>query len=216
MTSSKKYPFGEPLSKTEFTNRFEIKKKGGKIVLDNLDTKVWGEVNEDNLRDFCMFRLFDYSEALKIAEQQIVDMQKPEPFIPQDYGFSDLVITGKTYYSKGDCKIARMEDDEWIVQLSDEDTVIFLTMPDKQTAETVLSAMGIINLADHSDPVVYTLQDKTITEDEKDKILLIIGKELSEIDDMMANPDILEGAKETLEERKIFLRNETNKLFKNK
>lgn len=99
---TKGYPYGTIISQ----ERFKIRPN---IILDRKDknkTKLWmskGEFPEYRpagwlqrfiagpLIDFLEFRIFDYAEALLVAENQIGHLLEERPFIPEYFGFIKTV-----------------------------------------------------------------------------------------------------------------------------
>ncbi|HHT9135812.1 MAG TPA: hypothetical protein ACFYEK_01065 [Candidatus Wunengus sp. YC60] len=96
---SKGYPHDEPISQKRFANRLNILPDGESKIqihptsaypqfkgISWLQDQLFGRVTS-----FLRHRLFDYHEALKAAEAQIIDILFDRPFLPEDFGFEKLV-----------------------------------------------------------------------------------------------------------------------------
>lgn len=96
---SKGYPHDAPISQQRFANRLNIHvdSKGFIQVLKSdkyplyrgiswLQNILFGKTTS-----FLKHRLYDYHEALKAAEDQIVEILFDRPFLPEDFGFEKLV-----------------------------------------------------------------------------------------------------------------------------
>lgn len=190
----KMYPYGEPVSRLDFPNRIETELVEGKVVASiNMTNypQYKTSATDAEMKNFLLDRIHDYSNALARSEQQIVDMQRPEPFIPQDYGFELSMINNQSYYSNGYYNITRGTDDVWVFHILRNDTFVNFDLPDKATAETVLLALGAIKVDEVKSDEVHTLQDKTLTDSEKDRVVNKCNGELKEIEAMLNGPNML-------------------------
>lgn len=197
------YPYGEPVSMKEFVNRIDTEITERK-VLATFSKEHYPHAPEfvsSPSTDFLLDRLHDYSTALKMAEDQIIDMQKPEPFLPEDFGFTPTIIDEKTYYSNKFGSMARMEDDKWMLQLGP--ALIPVTLPDRFTAHVVLVAIGLVQHENLINTQVHKLEAKDLNEDEKATVIRLCQKQLDEIEAMLTGNDMLsEEQKEILNGRK--------------
>lgn len=92
------YPYEKVETDFLFPNRLAVRREeDGKISVDFDETKFPPVETEIQERDFILFRLFDYSEALKVAEDQIRTLLEEEPFIPEEFGF-EVVAKPETIY----------------------------------------------------------------------------------------------------------------------
>lgn len=147
----KGYPFDEVKSKELFPNRLNPQMKDNKVGI-TIDPEVFPDyyTEKQPITDFLLARIYDYHNALDIAEQQIKDMNEEYPFIPEDFNFSpdklptqDSDITQKTFYSKGSCLITRAEDDKW--HLVAPGISCRINIKNASTAYTILKALEIIS-----------------------------------------------------------------------
>jgi hypothetical protein len=98
---SKGYPFDKVMSQERFKNR-------PVIVLNTENYKVESQWDKEtfptykkpnflqrllagSIINFLTFRLFDYAEALIVAENQIKHILQDEPFIPEEFGFVKML-----------------------------------------------------------------------------------------------------------------------------
>lgn len=141
------YPYGDPKSQEVFPNRLEINLVDGKVSV-HVNTETYILTEEDDFKDFILDRLFDYSNALSIAEQQVRDLQVDYPFIPQDLGFeeTDVVFEGDGFvpkcYKKGKHLLGRVAgtDHDWFLS---EHGIIKLETAN--IAFTVFRSLGVID-----------------------------------------------------------------------
>lgn len=87
------YPYSEPASIKMLADKYRLhpnQSSDGRIALD-INEEAYPDIkmNEEKseTEDFLIFRLFEYSEALNIAEGQIIDMLHEDPFIPESMNF---------------------------------------------------------------------------------------------------------------------------------
>lgn len=95
----KSLPFIAIASIELFKNRPKIwLGEHGNVFVD-IDEKIWGKVEQDDagLKEFAMHRLYDFDQALQMAEGQIIEILKEEPFIPEDFGF-ELIYKPETIH----------------------------------------------------------------------------------------------------------------------
>jgi len=82
------YPYRCVETESLFPNRPEVTMGEDGIVHVAFSEEHFGKMETElQMNDFILFRLFDYSEALKIAEAQIKTLLEEEPFIPEEFGF---------------------------------------------------------------------------------------------------------------------------------
>lgn len=167
---TKGYPYEKIISQERFKNRL-------KIILDRTGvrkkedvTNIWADpiLYPDykpatwlqrkiagKVIDFLEFRLFDYAEALLVAENQIEHLLEERPFIAEDFGFVKTVgpkdihdNPTKIYTSKWNDNISIFENDdeehEWHMLTRAEgfhDTKLIL--PNHRIAYAAFLALGI-------------------------------------------------------------------------
>lgn len=107
-TTKTRYPYHQVESIEQFKNRPELTIVDGKVIMlvdvniyprfkdITIDSEGAAE-NKQLMIDFLMDRLFDYSEALKTAEDQIKELLSEDPFIPEQFGF-ELVHKPETIH----------------------------------------------------------------------------------------------------------------------
>lgn len=186
---TKGYPWDTIISKERFGVR-------PNIIIDLKDarkTKFWVNKNEypeyraaswlqrkiaGRLIDFLEFRIFDYTEALHVAETQIAHMQEEQPFLAEDFGFVKTVgpteISDnplKIYTSKYDDRLSIFRNDdeehEWhllrrVADGSFGDTT--LQLPNHRIAYAAFLALGVKVEDDES-------QEKEIMRDKQEKLI---------------------------------------------
>lgn len=154
-TTKTRYPYDRVETLAIFSNRVAfVQDKEGKVGCSiDLEKypqlKAWNLETEDSVEnkqlmiDFLMDRAFDFQEALKVAENQILELLDEDPFIPEQFGF-ELVHKPETihdspiriYQSKYDDNytlhrpVGDVFDDSWdpsiwILQHKNEDNTIF-------------------------------------------------------------------------------------------
>jgi hypothetical protein len=164
---TKGYPHEGVISR----ERFKIRPN---IILDRKDKnkiKLWmnkGEYPEykpatwlqklfaGKLIDFLEFRLFDYAEALMVAENQIDHLQEEQPFIPEDFGFIKAVgpkeifdDPTKIYTSKYDENVSLFRNDdeecEWhmLKRIDGAFNDTKLLLPNHRIAYAAFTALGV-------------------------------------------------------------------------
>ena len=167
---TKGYPFDIVMSKDRFKNRpivlldFANKER----ILIEVDPIVYPTFKKPSLLaklfggktiDFLLHRLFDYAEALTVAETQVEHLLTDDPFIPEDFGFFKAVgpktihdNPSKIYISKHNeaVSIFRNADPEkkydWRVlvrKTSDSFTETQLCLPNHRIAYAAFYALGI-------------------------------------------------------------------------
>lgn len=212
----KKYPFGDAASKLDFPNRIPTSIVDGKVLAeinhDHYPQMDLIEKGEMEFKDFLLDRIHDYNCALELAEKQILDMQNPAPFIPQDYGFEYVGETrGDSFYTKGDVRLSR-SGDMWFVTRGKE--FFSLLLRDEQTAETVLHAMGVIRPEDVQDTVVHTLIENKLSDMEKDVILSTLDKEIYSVEVLLKDPVLNETSRGLLNEKIGLLKQQIEETLK--
>lgn len=156
------YPFDGPKTREIFPNRLNPSLREGKVLI-NIDPEVFPDFykEEQQLTDFLLDRIFDYHNALNVAEQQIFDMSEEYPFIPEDFNFkedelpegsSESFINKKFYYNDNGHIITRLSDNEWMIT-SNTMNPIKLTINNSREAYTTLKALAIIT-DDEFEPIV--------------------------------------------------------------
>jgi hypothetical protein len=164
---TKGYPYDTIISQ----ERFKVRPY---VILDHKDkrkTKFWVDKGTftdykpatwlqrkiaGKLIDFLEFRIFDYAEALYVAETQITHLQEEQPFLPEDFGFIKTVgpveihdNPVKIYTSRYNDTISLFRNDEqeceWIllkrVNGTFQDTK--LQIPNHRIAYAAFLALGI-------------------------------------------------------------------------
>lgn len=165
---TKGYPYDIIISKDRFKHRLDPildRSKGDRIML-TVNPEVYPEFTGIRwfhrlfagwLIDFLMFRVFDYAEALLVAETQIEHLLKEEPFLPEDFGFIKIVgpkeISDnpvKIYSSKYNEKISLFrnleQDCEWVLIEKGEDSAFKQTMlqlPNHRIAYAAFTALSV-------------------------------------------------------------------------
>lgn len=91
-STHKGYPYAGVVTKQTMPNRPALSMGEDKKIYidwnpDEFTQKVDGDGPRTQLEDFLLFRLYDYQEALLLAEGQIVDFLSETPFIPEKFGF---------------------------------------------------------------------------------------------------------------------------------
>ncbi len=154
-TTKTRYPYDRVETMAIFPNRVEFtQNQEGKIGC-NIDVekypqlKAWNLETEDSkenkqlMIDFLMDRAFDLQEALKVAENQILELLDEDPFIPEQFGFelvhkpetihdSPIRVYQSTYDDNytlhrpvGDVFDDNWDPSIWILQHKNEDNTIF-------------------------------------------------------------------------------------------
>ncbi len=154
-TTKTRYPYDRVESMAIFGNRVSFEQSpDGKIGVfidaekypnfKNIHIDSEGAIeNKQLMIDFLMDRAFDFQEALKVAENQILELLDEDPFVPEQFGF-ELVHKPETihdspiriYQSKYDDNytlhrpVGDVFDDNWdpsiwILQHKNEDNTIF-------------------------------------------------------------------------------------------
>lgn len=169
---TKGYPYEKVISQERFKNRI-------KIILDRRHTRKNKDVTElyadpllypdykpatwlqrfiaGKIIDFLEFRIFDYAEALMVAESQIQHILEEQPFLPEDFGFIKTVgpkdVTDnptKIYTSKYNDKISLFqndeEDNEWVLLTRRDDGSYFdtkLQIPNHRIAYALFYGLNV-------------------------------------------------------------------------
>lgn len=82
------YPFDKIVTAEAMPHRLDCKQGPDGRVLINWDASIFGaHETMEELKDFLIHRLFDYSEALKISEDQIRSLLDEMPFMPEEFNF---------------------------------------------------------------------------------------------------------------------------------
>lgn len=182
------YPHDAIHSADAFKNRPRVEQdKETKKIYVGINPEVWGEVNEENIKDFLIHRLFDYSNALDIAEGQIQDMLTEDPFMPEDFGFElihkpkemkDAVmrIYGSVYddrytlYRKPvstEDTLSDIDPSMWVLMKADKEASIFttqeLSFPCARIAYAVFSSMKIPMLPPQHEAEAVEPSEQVIT-----------------------------------------------------
>lgn len=131
-STTKGYPYDTIISQ----ERFKIRPN---IILDRNDknkTKFW--INEGDypgyrkadwlqrlfardIIDFLEFRIFDYAEALFVAETQIAHLQEEQPFLPEDFGFVKTVGPKEIFDNPTKIYTSRYNESVSLFQNDDEE-----------------------------------------------------------------------------------------------
>jgi hypothetical protein len=164
---TKGYPYDTVISR----ERFKIRPN---IILDRKDknkTKLWMNKGDypdyrpaswlqekiaGKLIDFLEFRIFDYAEALMVAESQIDHLLEEGPFLPEDFGFIKTVgpkeifdNPAKIYTSKYDDSISLFRNDneecEWhmLKRVNGAFNDTKLLLPNHRIAYAAFLALGV-------------------------------------------------------------------------
>jgi len=211
---SRTYPFGEPRTKETFPFRLNPELVDNKVQI-TIDPAVYPPANhtfltDTHLKDFLLARIADYHQALETAEHQIVDMQTPTPFIPEDFGFKKFEIENAgLVYRKDECIIMR-QGDFWFATIPGSS--LKLTLPDAETARTVLIALGVITGLETLE--IPMVEDVKLSPEEIEKAIILTEQSISECEELLANPDIDNTMRLKVEKRKLDLELELTK-FKN-
>lgn len=152
------YPHNGIKSLEILPNRVGATLVSGKVMLVMNKEHFTFPKSIESQRDFCFDRIYDYTNALAIAEQQISDMQAEYPFIPQSFGFqeTDLILNphgfSPTCYTKGKYMIANVEDYKWIITGVNNGDGITIDLPNIDVAFITLRALGVISDDQFNDP----------------------------------------------------------------
>ena len=91
---NKGYPYERVESRHLFSNRVELRQNQEGHIGLHVDYTTFPQAKEafesDDKRliiDFLMDRLFDFQEALILAEEQVISILTEDPFIPEEFGF---------------------------------------------------------------------------------------------------------------------------------
>lgn len=86
---NKGYPYLEIVTEAVFPNRVKVGMDENGMVAIDYDKEVFpADIQSASQKEqFLLHRLFDFSEALKVAEDQIRTLLEEEPFIPEEFGF---------------------------------------------------------------------------------------------------------------------------------
>lgn len=181
---TKGYPYDIIISKERFKNRLGLlldRSKNNRIQLtvDKATYPSFPGVTwyhrffTGQLIDFLFFRLFDYAEALTVAENQIEDLLTEGPFIPEDFGFFKAVGPKEIsdnptviYISRYDENISifrnTVEEYEWRLVKNEngnfKDTK--LTLPSHRIAYAAFFALGIQVETSQTPDIMRTKKDK--------------------------------------------------------
>ncbi len=108
-TTKTRYPYDRVESMAIFGNRVSFEQSpDGKIGVfidaekypnfKNIHIDSEGAIeNKQLMIDFLMDRAFDFQEALKVAENQILELLDEDPFVPEQFGF-ELVHKPETIH----------------------------------------------------------------------------------------------------------------------
>lgn len=125
---TKGYPHDQPVSREKFVVRPILVLNPDNRIVVSADEKCYPdfewptEEKFDNTHNWLTNRLYDFQQALLTAEQQIDDMLKDYPFIPEDFGFkkiygpktiSDPPTSVYMSIYDGNISIFRGQDDIW-------------------------------------------------------------------------------------------------------
>lgn len=146
------YPYNGIASQQSFVNRLEIwKDEESNLIGISIDKDVFPDIDTLPERDFLLFRLYDYSQALKQAEDQIEELLEEFPFIPEDLGFFVAeTIEGKKFYTlkgrEGDVVLAREnKGDRWLVMLQGQALPVPCSFNSLQMARNFFITVGLID-----------------------------------------------------------------------
>lgn len=164
-STSKGYPFETVISQERFKYRLSpLLDRGNYKVQVTVDPAVYPgfkgikkimRLFAGSVIDFLLFRVFDYAEALTVAEQQIKDLLTDAPFIPEEFGFfkaiKPLEITDNPaiiYISVYDSNISlfrNTEDCQWTMVKRTDDvfTETVITIPNHRIAYAFFYALGV-------------------------------------------------------------------------
>lgn len=159
------YPHEGIKSQELFPNRVGTYLKEGKVhmIYDRAQYTFPDAVEQQ--KDWCMDRIHDYGNALNIAEQQILDMRAPYPFIPDDFGFTetDFIINPEgfspTCYSKGKHMIANVEESSWMITGITNGSGITIDLPNAHIAFITLRALGVVTDKEFDEPELILVEN---------------------------------------------------------
>lgn len=164
---NKGYPFGNIISLERFCNRVApLIDMGNHKIQITVDPKIYPGFNgitklmrlfAGSTIDFLLFRIFDYAEALNVAESQIkAFLQDEMPFIPEDFGFFKAVKPkdikdnpAVIYVSLFDDSISMFRnndsDFEWVIVRREEDKFkeLKVQLPNHRIAYALFHAISI-------------------------------------------------------------------------
>lgn len=167
-STTKGYPYDIIISRDRFKYRLDPildHANKGRILL-NISPDVYPDFKgikwihrkiAGSIIDFLFFRIFDYAEALHVAEQQIEDLLLEAPFIPEEFGFVKILgpkdVTDnpvKIYTSKYNDNISIFrnleEECEWILIEKGDDSAFKQTklhIPNHRIAYAAFTALSI-------------------------------------------------------------------------
>lgn len=160
------YPFEGPKTREVFPNRLNPILIDGKVHI-TIEPEVFPSYykEEQPLTDFLLDRIFDYHNALNIAETQIEDMLTPYPFIPEDFNFhrdalptesAETLRNATFFYNDRGYILTRTSDTEWFIS-SQETPPTKLTLTNAKDAYTVLKSLSIIT-DDEFKPITQAIE----------------------------------------------------------
>lgn len=150
------YPFDGVKSQEILPNRVGTHITDGKVgfIYDTSKFTIEKEDDPEHQKSFAMDRAHDFSVALNVAEQQILDIyaaMRGYPFIPQDFGFeeTDIILKENEYspkvYKKGDFLITNFEDQTWLLSGPESMSNAKIKLDNSHIAFTVLRSLGVIS-----------------------------------------------------------------------
>jgi hypothetical protein len=160
-STTKGYPYEKSISREQLVSRPILTIDNENRVRMSVEPGAFPRMKEtmsdEEMLDFLYDRLFDFQEALKIAENQITHILEDSPFIPDDFGFKKTVgpksikdNPTKIYTSKYNDKISLFRNDEdpleWVI-LEKQENDIFrqtkLRIPNHRIAYAVFYSLNI-------------------------------------------------------------------------
>ncbi len=88
----------------------------------------------------------DESVMLEAASQQIDDILRSRPFMPEEFGFEAIAKDGRVLYFKGEFSIGQSETDitHWVI-MRDSEHAVDLFITNAMIGKIVLTSLGVID-----------------------------------------------------------------------
>lgn len=157
------YPYGEPKTKETLPSRVGAGIDEGNVRLF-VDLTQFPDFHKikgiEEEREFVLNRVYELTNALESAEQQIMDLQAEYPFIAQDFGFEETEErmgddSGfmPTCYKKGKYLLARIPgtDHDWFIS-----GIGKVFIPNTEWAYIIFRSLGIITEEEVAEEVIIS------------------------------------------------------------